>query len=48
MAELYRSMWQQGHPPAAALRQAQLSVLRQKKWRDPYYWGAFIVQGDWR
>ncbi len=48
MAELYRSMWQQEHSPAAALRQAQLSVIRQKKWRDPYYWGAFIVQGDWR
>jgi CHAT domain-containing protein/Tfp pilus assembly protein PilF len=34
--------------PAAALRQAQLSMLRDPQWRSPYYWGAFILQGEWR
>jgi CHAT domain-containing protein len=34
--------------PAAALRQAQLSIWKQKQWRDPYYWGAFVLQGEWK
>ncbi len=33
-------------PPAAALRQAQKEMLRQKI--DPFYWAAFIMQGEWR
>ncbi len=48
MRVFYRSMWQQGLSPAAALRQAQLSVARERRWRDAYYWGAFVLQGDWR
>jgi CHAT domain-containing protein len=30
------------------LRQAQLSMLRLPEWRSPYYWGAFILQGEWK
>jgi CHAT domain-containing protein len=33
---------------AGALRQAQLSIWKQKQWRDPYYWGAFVLQGEWK
>ena len=33
--------------PAAALREAQLAVAKQKRWRDPYYWAAFVLQGEW-
>jgi CHAT domain-containing protein/tetratricopeptide (TPR) repeat protein len=33
---------------AAALRQAQLSIWKQKQWRSPYYWGAFVLQGEWK
>lgn len=32
--------------PAAALRAAQLKMMKQRIWRQPYYWAAFIVQGD--
>jgi CHAT domain-containing protein/Tfp pilus assembly protein PilF len=32
--------------PAAALRQAQKEMLRQKI--EPFYWAAFIMQGEWR
>lgn len=32
--------------PAAALRHAQLAMLRSKRWRNPYYWSAFIMQGE--
>lgn len=48
MAELYRGMWAEGLRPAAALRQARLSLARQHRFRDPSYWGAFVLQGDWR
>src|SRR6266508_1195489 len=34
--------------PAGALRQAQLSVWKQKQWREPYYWAAFVLQGEWK
>ncbi|MBO0856945.1 MAG: CHAT domain-containing protein [Chloracidobacterium sp.] len=33
---------------AAALRQAQLSVWNEKQWREPYYWAAFVLQGEWK
>lgn len=32
--------------PAAALRAAQLSVRKEKRWKSPYFWGAFFLQGE--
>jgi CHAT domain-containing protein/tetratricopeptide (TPR) repeat protein len=32
--------------PAAALRQTQLSMMHDAQWSDPYYWGAFVAQGE--
>jgi CHAT domain-containing protein len=34
--------------PAGAIRQAQLSILKEKQWREPYYWAAFVLQGEWK
>ena len=34
--------------PAAALRAAQLAVRQEARWRSPFYWAAFVLQGDWR
>lgn len=34
--------------PAAALRAAQISMFKQKRWKSPYYWAAFVMQGEWR
>ncbi len=34
--------------PAGALRQAQLSLWKEKQWRAPYYWAAFVLQGEWK
>ena len=48
MAEFYRSMEQDHLAPAAALRQAQISMWKQKRWNDPYYWAAFQIQGEWK
>jgi CHAT domain-containing protein len=33
---------------AEALRQAQLSLARDKRYAFPYYWGAFILLGGWQ
>src|SRR5262245_14652045 len=33
---------------AGALRQAQMSIWKEKQWRAPYYWAAFVLQGEWK
>ena len=33
--------------PAAALRSAQLETRKQRRYRSPYYWAGFTVQGKW-
>ncbi|HEX6903093.1 MAG TPA: CHAT domain-containing protein [Thermoanaerobaculia bacterium] len=48
MTRFYRALWQDRLPPAAALRQAQLSMRRDPRYRDPYSWAGFVLQGDWR
>ncbi len=48
MARFYRGLWAEGLPPAAALRKARLSLAAERRFRDPFYWGAFVLQGDWR
>ncbi|MGC2328609.1 MAG: CHAT domain-containing protein [Candidatus Sulfotelmatobacter sp.] len=47
MEKFYRGMLQEGLRPAAALRQAQIEMQKQKRWSDPYYWAAFTIQGEW-
>jgi len=47
MSRFYRGLLVDGRPPAAALRQAQLAIRDDKRWRSPYYWSGFVVQGDW-
>ncbi len=34
-------------PPAEALRQAQISMWKESRWSNPYFWGPFVIQGDW-
>jgi CHAT domain-containing protein len=34
--------------PAGALRQAQMSIWKEKQWQEPYYWAAFVLQGEWK
>ncbi len=48
MKRFYRGISQEKLPPAAALRAAQIEMLRKKHWQSPYYWGAFVLQGEWR
>ena len=48
MTRLYRALWRDGLPPAAALREAQRSLRREPRYRHPYSWAGFVLQGDWR
>jgi CHAT domain-containing protein len=47
MIRFYRRLLQEGLSPSAALRQAQISMRSEKKWRSPYYWAGFVIQGEW-
>ncbi|MCI0337296.1 MAG: CHAT domain-containing protein, partial [Acidobacteria bacterium] len=48
MKQFYRRMLGEGMRPAAALRLAQIALLRQKRWAAPHYWAGFVLQGEWR
>jgi len=48
MGRFYLAMLKEKKSPAAALRTAQLDMLKQNRWQSPYYWGAFTMQGEWR
>lgn len=48
MERFYRAMENKGMRPTAALRSAQIALWKQRRWRDPYYWAAFQIQGEWK
>jgi CHAT domain-containing protein/tetratricopeptide (TPR) repeat protein len=48
MARFYRRMLRENKTPAAALRSAQMEMSRQRQWHSPYYWAAFVLQGEWK
>ena len=49
MGDFYRNL-NRGLPKGEAMRRAKLAMLRgsQPSWRHPYYWAAFVVQGEGR
>jgi CHAT domain-containing protein len=48
MTRFYRKMLREKLEPAAALRAAQISMSQDPRWRSPYYWAGFVIQGDYR
>lgn len=48
MQRFYAHMLRDGMRPAAALRAAQLSMHADPRWKAPFYWAAFTLQGEWR
>lgn len=34
--------------PAAALRAAQVEMSQDPRWQSPYFWAAFVLQGEWK
>ena len=47
MADFYQPMLQQDMSPAAALRAAKLKMMRDPRWRAPYYWAGFVLEGEY-
>lgn len=48
MKRFYEKMLKHRMRPAAALRAAQLEMWRNRPWQAPYYWAAFVLQGEWQ
>jgi CHAT domain-containing protein/tetratricopeptide (TPR) repeat protein len=48
MTKFYQGMLKDNQRPAAALRTAQIEMWKQKQWQSPYYWSAFVIQGEWK
>jgi CHAT domain-containing protein/Tfp pilus assembly protein PilF len=48
MKQFYQKMFKEGMRPAAALRAAQVSMLRVRQWQAAYYWAGFVLQGEWK
>jgi CHAT domain-containing protein/tetratricopeptide (TPR) repeat protein len=47
MRRFYQAMLGKQHlTPAAALRTAQVSMWKDKRWQFPYYWAAFVIHGE--
>ena len=48
MKAFYSGLLNERLPAGAALRNAQLLMSRRRPFRDPFYWAAFQLQGEWR
>jgi CHAT domain-containing protein len=47
MSRFYEKMFKDRMKPAAALRAAQVSMWKERRWTAPYYWAGFVLQGEW-
>jgi CHAT domain-containing protein len=47
MTRFYRYLLDEKMRAVEALRSAQLSLAAQRHQSDPFYWGAFVLMGDW-
>jgi len=48
MTLFYQQMLVENRTPAAALRHAQITMWRETQWKSPFFWAAFVLQGEWR
>lgn len=48
MKHFYYAMFEERLPPATALRKAKETMWRQSRWRAPFFWAAFVLQGEYR
>lgn len=47
VGDFYRELTTGGASKAAALRNAQLALLADRRYRHPYYWSPFLLIGNW-
>lgn len=46
MKSFYEHMFKRKLSPAAALRRAQIEMMNQERWSEPFYWAAFMLYGE--
>jgi CHAT domain-containing protein len=47
MGKLYEALGQPKTTKAEAVRQAQLELLNDPQYANPYYWAPFVLVGNW-
>ena len=47
LMQAFYTAWQAETDKAVALRQAMTQIQQNLRWSHPYYWGAFVLLGDW-
>ncbi|AFZ02482.1 CHAT domain-containing protein [Calothrix sp. PCC 6303] len=47
MTSFYQQLRQPQTTKAEALRQAQIGLIRKSDFRDPFFWSAFVLVGNW-
>lgn len=47
MTRFYEHLRQPNITKAEALRQAQINLIRQTDFRDPFFWSTFVLVGNW-
>ncbi len=48
MSRFYQLMLEEKLTISQSLRQAQIEIFQQENYKLPYYWAAFIIQGEWK
>jgi CHAT domain-containing protein len=47
MGHFYRGLLKDQQPPAVALRYAKLEMQKDDRWRAPFYWAGFVLEGEY-
>ena len=48
MQNYYLKVLETGSNPATAMRKTQLEMLQSNQYNAPYFWAAFVFQGEWK
>ncbi|NJR64375.1 MAG: CHAT domain-containing protein [Leptolyngbyaceae cyanobacterium CRU_2_3] len=48
MAQFYRELIQPGISKTAALRNAQIALLHDSQYQQPFFWAPFVLVGNWQ
>jgi CHAT domain-containing protein len=42
----YTGLLERDWSPAESLRRAQIELSKDSRWKNPYYWAGFTIEGD--